>query len=228
MVLLDVQPAVLLESGDGTITLRKMSEGETIAPSEGMPGDYRLTKGLLLLQGVAAGATRRPAARSPFRGRAPISTSDCRQVKRRGASTTSRSRPFGRRRVRQLVSWYTCNLCGLRYQDETKALGQDAVEDAAVKAGLRDDGPSRKRPAARCGKVLQAQETIPAWAQLGRRRVFVTPAVVLDQRPDAHTCTACGAWRADGGHPGHGCAIRARVPEAPCSRGSELRCRAAA
>ena len=102
MVLLDVQPAVLLESGDATITL-KNEQGETIAPSEGMPGEYRLTKGYYYYEVARRRATRQPAAHSPFRGRAPISTSDCRQVKRRRASTTSRSRPFGRRCVRQPV-----------------------------------------------------------------------------------------------------------------------------
>ena len=194
MVLLDVQPAVLLESGDATITL-KNEQGETIAPSEGMPGEYRLTKGYYYYEVAAEGyQTARGAFTIPR-------TSSYIDIRLQAGEAAPCEHDFTVETLRKAtceaagLARYTCNLCGLRYQDETKALGHDAVEDTAVKAGCETTGLTAGSHCDRCGKVLQAQETIPATGHSWDDGVVVTPATVRTDGQIRYTCTACGAER---------------------------------
>lgn len=194
MVLLDVQPAVLLESGDATITL-KNEQGETIAPSKGMPGEYRLTKGYYYYEVAAEGyQTARGAFTIPR-------TSSYIDIRLQAGAAAPCEHDFTVETLRKAtcaaagLARYTCNLCGLRYQDETKALGHDAVEDAAVKAGCETAGLTAGSHCDRCGKVLQAQETIPATGHSWDDGVVVTPATVRTDGQMRYTCTACGTER---------------------------------
>ena len=168
MVLLDVQPAVLLESGDATITL-KNEQGETIAPSEGMPGEYRLTKGYYYYEVAAEGyQTARGAFTIPR-------TSSYIDIRLQAGEAAPCEHDFTVETLRKEMceaaglARYTCNLCGLRYQDETKALGHDAVEDTAVKAGC--GGPDRWQPLRTLRQGPAGAGDDPGYGpQLGRRR----------------------------------------------------------
>ena len=196
MVLLDVQPAVLLESGDATITL-KNEQGETIAPSEGMPGEYRLTKGYYYYEVAAEGyQTARGAFTIPR-------TSSYIDIRLQAGEAAPCEHDFTVETLRKAtceaagLARYTCNLCGLRYQDETKALGHDAVEDTAVKAGCETTGLTAGSHCARCGRScrrrrrsrLRATAGTTAWSS-PRQRYGLTARCAIPARPAAQS-----GWR---------------------------------
>ncbi len=87
---------------------------------------------------------------------------------------------------------YECSRCDASYTEPLKALGHESVTDPAVAATCTKDGLTEGSHCDRCGKVLKAQEVVPA---KGHSYVWI-----IDQQADYgiqgkehQECKVCGA-----------------------------------
>ncbi len=85
---------------------------------------------------------------------------------------------------------YECAACGSRYSEAIPALGHEAVADAAAAATCEQAGKTAGSHCSRCGKVLVAQQAVPALGH-SLQRTVVAPMCVAGGHTDT-VCTRCG------------------------------------